>query len=664
MLRQCGRNAAQIGRKNAKVCLSSRPDPPFSLVYRDLKSTFRMHELNRAGIEAYARNTLSLLYGAPNPAESQSVNKAAAFITDSSSGIFLWARYAVAEAFKQTGRGTMNSKSLLGVLSQMPRELETVYERILDAHKGEDRETFYIILELIDCAKRPLEVSELLQAAHCGGSSFMSRMDELDDDSIQRFHLYLQALGGGLIESVIIDRDQEGDVVLDRMLPRSVQTYLDKGGWQKLLGNRRAAGSGHRRCIELLCAFRSLAGVNLPGGLFANSYRPDLSIYSTYGALKERDHVLDEHAIRKRRPAKSEPHQSWTNIQSRKLTLRLKSLHGYTCMFLPHHAFDFENATGDSTWPLLRHVFDRSFINDHVGLYAAWDGFEDCYPGVLRRPPFLLTSDMHFAIAHELVQHVELALKQTASDVLVPYQGTSSIRELGSFSESQLGTAASLLATAVLCCCRQPTALRCQLVDMLIPFSARLQDDEMLFAIQNAPARVVESLLTTFPGGRLRLQSARLFGSRNEWVEDPRLQPVPSGSHNESEEDLRLEKGFGPLWGVGMRNKLNEATQLLDLFLARGEDVNAVCGPSGTILHATITACLDDRGEDSRRDSQYFLETCINRGADINASGPAGNVLECVWRRANTNYHGNPGKYARHYALSSICSSLSAQSTT
>ena len=69
-----------------------------------------------------------------------------------------------------------------------------------------------------------------------------------------------------------------------------------------------------------------------------------------------------------------------------------------------------------------------------------------------------------------------------------------------------------------------------------------------------------------------------------------------------------------------------EATLLL--LLERGEVLNAICGPGGTALHASIiNVYLSEVGFDLQE-----IRVILNRGADANIFGPRGTPPQLAWR--------------------------------
>lgn len=87
------------------------------------------------------------------------------------------------------------------------------------------------------------------------------------------------------------------------------------------------------------------------------------------------------------------------------------------------------------------------------------------------------------------------------------------------------------------------------------------------------------------------------------------------------------------MWYIVIRTRSmfnDDLAELIDIFMRRGEDINAQCGPIGTALHSALL--------DVEPHPWFFrkLELLIAKGANVNASGPLGTPLEFLWRLANT----------------------------
>lgn len=69
--------------------------------------------------------------------------------------------------------------------------------------------------------------------------------------------------------------------------------------------------------------------------------------------------------------------------------------------------------------------------------------------------------------------------------------------------------------------------------------------------------------------------------------------------------------------------------------MRRGEDINAQCGPFGTVLHSIVDGIPQNFALFTS--SVYLLDIFLQNGANINAAGPYGNALEFLWKIANTD---------------------------
>ncbi len=81
----------------------------------------------------------------------------------------------------------------------------------------------------------------------------------------------------------------------------------------------------------------------------------------------------------------------------------------------------------------------------------------------------------------------------------------------------------------------------------------------------------------------------------------------------------------------------------VDFFISRGEDINGLCEPFGTALHAAVS---------SPQSSEWtigVIRVLLDRGAHVNAYSSLGTPLELAWsrlRKSHTNpYYGNCSYY-------------------
>lgn len=133
--------------------------------------------------------------------------------------------------------------------------------------------------------------------------------------------------------------------------------------------------------------------------------------------------------------------------------------------------------------------------------------------------------------------------------------------------------------------------------------SPRLDDSDMLVAIRCLTKTEITALLVKFPSGQLKLHPS-LLGHRS----------------------------------------VSRALKV-DLFLERGEDINSICGPDGTFLHAAVGHFHGPPVRDRPSDKKYrtnkvkaLFDKCIARGADLKATGPHGNALEYTWKQGHVGF--------------------------
>jgi hypothetical protein len=314
-------------------------------------------------------------------------------------------------------------------------------------------------------------------------------------------------------------------------------------------------------------------------------------------------------------------------------------------VFLPQFAFDYELESGKSSWSLTHTIMTPSFTFVHAGLYGVRGTYSDCFRNMWSKlRPWAIPSAVHLAVAHKLLGFVQDELKHNPGHSLLNSAPESSLsyrqsetwhgndyltRDLGNSAVVVDRDGLSLLQTAVLCSSNEPDSHRSAVVCFLSGISPRLKDQDMLYAIEHVPKADFKALLLQFPPGPLQLRSSVLFHSyrmETALLAEPQI--------------------FGPLWAVACRKAAdNDTAEMLDVLLRRGENINGICGPYGTVLHAALAKHILGRGGNPEK----LLSLLIQHGADPNSPGPDGNALEFVWKLANTVRDTN-FIFARRYA--------------
>lgn len=238
-------------------------------------------------------------------------------------------------------------------------------------------------------------------------------------------------------------------------------------------------------------------------------------------------------------------------------------------------------------------------------------------------PP--MRSAVRLAIANELHLYVEEYLQaqrdaRTLSDNTRDSRG-GLVRGLGFPAvSSHKAPYSDLCKPALFCACTAPISSRTKILELVFRDHPTIKHEDMLFVIREAQVKDIKVLLESFPQGRLAFRSKA----------DDHYRHKPIDRHEDSFGNLRQ---IGPLWEVARRLGNEESGEVLDLFLQRGEDINAQCGPYGMAIHSTIYNFCTARWHFD----PSMLDLLTSRGADVNARGPKGNALEYVWELANTS---------------------------
>jgi NACHT domain len=128
------------------------------------------------------------------------------------------------------------------------------------------------------------------------------------------------------------------------------------------------------------------------------------------------------------------------------------------------------------------------------------------------------------------------------------------------------------------------------IIEYFLSSSVPVEDVHIIRALQNLPPRIVETLLKRRSKGDL-------------WLKDETGEQVT------------------PLYVLAHQN-CKMYKPLVQFFINHGEGINAVSGPCGTALHASLVTSQ----------SLEKVEFLISKGADVNADGPIGTPLEIAWK--------------------------------
>lgn len=615
----------EITDSGAKVCVSSRNELPFSDKYERLKWKLYMDQVNKEGIETYARDRLTNTVDIRDDDERKALEDAAKSISEHSLGVFLWARFAVSDvSWELTLDRKLEYTRLQKIIERVHPDLEERYSRILKSLKPDLKHACGVILQLLDAAKEALQLSELFEAAYLADVRLPPFGDSLESEDLARFGRHLGVLAGGVIETVpdpsMEDRHIQSHKVSAkakrtvlmnaRMIHRTLKTFLDKKGWIELFGKPPSPGCQQVLWIKVCRSF--FAGNRVKWN-------------SKSLCTDDCGNIINiEKAIPTRSP---------------ELVIPIRTVQKYAHRNFLDHAESYEQETNHSCRALVHDIMSLTWIKHHLAELKDYpiDRPFLGYPWVFHA---LFGSRMHLAVRHGLKHYLEEELRSSptaATSCIASFTHALQLRPINS-NDNDLWTAqeqpssetasVSLLATAVFCSASWQfgKSRHAEIIRSLVCHSRRLEDFDMLMAIRQLSLTEIEDLLTQWPKGRLVMRT-NLF-----------LHNVPQRFmfHSRFAEHLQ-EFSYGPLWAVGGRiSNSDDTSARLQLFLDRGEDINGQCGPFGSILHSTVAHYLFADDYLWTAFEGIFIDFVEVGDANVHQKGPQGNVLEYAWKEAHS----------------------------
>ena len=545
--------------------------------------------------------------------------------------MFLWARFAVSDVVDRICEGhQIGYEWLHRIVHTVPPELEDIYARIFQLMKDKDKKACGIVLALVDSAEETLELSELFEAMLIAGNNFRSLDENLTSKDLANFQLYLEAIGAGLIHC--FTKIYAVRLVIHvTMIHKSVQTYLDSRGWKQLFGEQGVLVSHHELWLNICYDYLAGRRVKWVAPAPIHDGTCDVSLLPRGQAQLADCDPLSE------------------------------GLYEYVHLRLLDHAYHYEQETAKSSWPLIQKVLSAQFVRDHIRINLKHRNSRYCVGDCALLPSdwshnTALCSDVQLAVTHQLSLYVEEALQRHpeafrsgsfVSAVVVtnpvfealgegPHSPKARLRHAKPFEEwidlPLDGPRASPLATAVLWRCQLFTHSCPKFVLLLARHSSPLKDTDMLMAIRMLSTLEIEALLTQFPQCPLYLSSSLSDhdpDAISDWMEKP--------------DETAVNFPYGPLFEVVRRDDPESIAEMLQLFLDRGEIINSRCGPKGTIFHSLAEKQLFFTEKPLGKEQlEVLFGVFISHGADINTTGPEGNVLEYVWKEAHVKYHRHP----------------------
>ena len=609
----------ETASSGVKLCVASRPDRVFNSTFEQVP-TIKMQELNSPAIDKMVTLRIQRDMATSGFYNRKDVVKLAHGIAEKAQGVFLWARFAIEELRDGWTEG-VDLEELQKRLENVPEELESIYARIFKKLRPDQRKQAAYMLQLVCYAKRTLTLRELYVATAHAASARRPLVKQINVRGLEDFEKQIFAVTGGLLElfptrvscssqefdNFEMDEDQGDEMMFVNVIHRTVRTYLEdhdsKGssGWSQILGTAHE-GSLHAHVLWVrVCAaifppsFKELPAVPSPSPSSSNERR---SLTTPLG-----------------------------NDKRSNTTEQFSPLLEYAALFMLHHAVDVEQVVKLASYITLQPGMSISFLHYHRFYWKQRRSKCEC----LKYCP-KLSNPLHLAIAHRLEGYVKESLSVTKknnepgsrkwNDVFyVETDGRFPYR-----SEALPGSfRISLLEFAVHASNRPDNSvLQTRIVALLLEQYSHAQDAEMIVALQYSSAEVVKLLLRDWPDGKMILKSNLIESDEyleGELSRSGLLKLCPDVSD------------VGPMWYVARRKYTSfyeDNAELIDLFVRRGEDINAQCSPIGTALHGALLHLDWDLWDLDK------VKLLVAKGANVNVSGPLGTPLEFMWQLTNT----------------------------
>lgn len=256
------------------ICVSSRPSEELKDQLRGYPN-IRVQDETAQDVEHYVavqfRNMLS---------ENNNFTNLANSVIDAAEGVFLWVKLVCNELLRARRKGEDLAR-LHQRLRAMPKELDSFYQRILDALDAEDREEAKLMLSIVTSAIEPLEPIEMRLALHHAAGLY----NDVNNSSLAETRVL--AICGGLLEirksKTFYAKDQAKGVLVVHLAHRTVRTFLEtrRDSFRGLDGNGRVVTGD---CYLLKACINSLISLT-ESDLPSSVWRAATSLSSSLGTL-------------------------------------------------------------------------------------------------------------------------------------------------------------------------------------------------------------------------------------------------------------------------------------------------------------------------------------------------------------------------------------------
>jgi len=221
----CSRLDEVRDRTGMKLCLASRPERAFEVVFADCP-TITMQEHNKSSIEVYMRRKIDRFLSQQPFIEGLFTVELLEAVGGKAQGVILWARLVIDEMIKSCDDST-TTIDLLSFLDKLPSELELLYERILGRINQSYQSEAALVLRVLTEHDGNMKATLLFQTWEFLRSHIAQSVKSSDASIFTASETRIKALLGNMVDLV---RPSQKPTSI-RLIHRSLSTYLEKEDW-------------------------------------------------------------------------------------------------------------------------------------------------------------------------------------------------------------------------------------------------------------------------------------------------------------------------------------------------------------------------------------------------------------------------------------------------
>ena len=604
-----------------KICLASRPHPVIAMALGDWPG-LQMQAHNEKAIEQYASTTMGNLGVAAykRPPLSADIAKRA-------EGVFLWARFAVKEIIDGYAAGE-DANELYQRLKALPSDMEELYAYIFKRMNSKDHEEAQLMFQLVCFAIsiHSINLRQLKEAVAISqnGISVFGQHDSRE--GLERFRKRVKAKCGGLLEEIVNETlfgvGYAGYECYDQSDDQFDETSLESDDDSKAsdAANERAWEHYFRKPREQYNR-TPREYYNKNGGMLKLIHRTAESYLDRQGwFLGLKSHQYPS------------PHALWLHVCCKSIQSELGSRE-LQLRNAKSTKLKFDELTKSSIFVYAYYnLFLHASLMEYQYQQSSFPFLETISPTLLRYLRKLYRRSLHWkvgAVGYE-INHIgiEKGFDSQPWQIIVEQKLPLSLRDAvvkNCYTPPSHGEGISLALIPPIhdgepCYFRGSVqeVLAQQLLSYLIEFGAVVREKHIIECLYAGSADSLRILLSSWPKEKIRLR-------RHPFSPSSR---ISRQIRNMEENCTCIGESAGILYELVMARSYHiDFEAKLLLLLERGENLNEICGPWGTALHASII----QRHPRERRPMQV-IRVILNHGADPNIPGPRGTPLQLAWR--------------------------------